>query len=385
MSLLRSSRCIRRTSEFERTFRLTPAGCRNVAELLPSMKVHRIHDTYFDISEDYPLLLNDYWLRLRNGVWELKYPLQSFDPNAAPSYIEVTGADDVASTILLLGERVSLGTIPASSVDVLTAFLTDAALSSSSPPPLQQVCTIVSQRGSVTVARGDGGGRVSIDIDWTRGITSGGTDDDPTVTTAADSTADRPDAHVRSGHGPSIVSMSEVSQTEAVMGVFDTVGVLSTLCENSPRPRSPEAVSPAVAAWWAVVTRTVCGTVSTGHTRIRPPHYDTLPAKLRTLGSWDDRVVVEVEVAVSEGDHTAVTALGTPSVCTLLKECETFVACGASSEAERIALSIIGDVSRQFGLEAISKGAGKVLGALLAQSPEVCQMLLTKTKWGTFI
>jgi adenylate cyclase class IV len=35
-----------------------------------------IEDSYFD-SDDYRLTLNDYWLRLRDGAYELKAPLQS--------------------------------------------------------------------------------------------------------------------------------------------------------------------------------------------------------------------------------------------------------------------------------------------------------------------
>src|SRR4051812_24757161 len=67
----------------------------------------QIVDQYFDNSETNFLTLNDYWLRIRNGNWELKYPdrqIVTSDASIA-QYYELTGSNQICEFILKLAKQ----------------------------------------------------------------------------------------------------------------------------------------------------------------------------------------------------------------------------------------------------------------------------------------
>lgn len=58
-----------------------------------------IKDSYYD-SKDYALILSDYWLRKRNGQWELKLPVNPGDISSVTKYREVTHEDQILSLVV---------------------------------------------------------------------------------------------------------------------------------------------------------------------------------------------------------------------------------------------------------------------------------------------
>ena len=61
-----------------------------------------LSDKYFD-TQDHHLLHMDYWLRQRNGDWELKYPVGGQNPSDMSTlYHETSNTDDILSKIRII-------------------------------------------------------------------------------------------------------------------------------------------------------------------------------------------------------------------------------------------------------------------------------------------
>ncbi|XP_076321336.1 thiamine-triphosphatase-like isoform X2 [Tachypleus tridentatus] len=84
------------TLEVERKF-IVPADCETLIESLGGTLIEEKHfqDDYYD-TEDYSLTIKDYWLRQRDGIWQLKYPPEERDESSSTSqYCETDSEEQI--------------------------------------------------------------------------------------------------------------------------------------------------------------------------------------------------------------------------------------------------------------------------------------------------
>ena len=81
--------------EIEKKFLLTPAQQERLLSGAEELGSKRVEDSYFDTA-DYRLTLGDYWLRLRDGAYELKAPLKTGSGASTTNrYNEITDIDEI--------------------------------------------------------------------------------------------------------------------------------------------------------------------------------------------------------------------------------------------------------------------------------------------------
>ncbi|XP_002741489.1 thiamine-triphosphatase-like isoform X2 [Saccoglossus kowalevskii] len=82
--------------ELERKFSINENSERKLQEVGAScLREKSFEDSYYD-SVDYQLTLSDYWLRKREGNWELKSPPEKRKPESdVAQYIETTNAGEI--------------------------------------------------------------------------------------------------------------------------------------------------------------------------------------------------------------------------------------------------------------------------------------------------
>ena len=88
--------------EIEKKFLLTEAQRARLLKDAKKLEDKKVEDSYFDTS-DYRLTTKDYWLRLRNGAYELKAPLaaKSSSRIATNRYHEITDTKEIAKELHL--------------------------------------------------------------------------------------------------------------------------------------------------------------------------------------------------------------------------------------------------------------------------------------------
>ncbi|XP_013794226.1 thiamine-triphosphatase-like isoform X2 [Limulus polyphemus] len=88
------------TLEVERKF-IVPADCETLIESLGGTLIEEKHfqDDYYD-TEDYSLTIRDYWLRQRDGIWQLKYPPeQRAESSSTSQYCETDSEDQICELL----------------------------------------------------------------------------------------------------------------------------------------------------------------------------------------------------------------------------------------------------------------------------------------------
>ncbi|MBI3115548.1 MAG: CYTH domain-containing protein [Candidatus Kerfeldbacteria bacterium] len=83
--------------EVEKKFRLKPGQAEALQQGATFAREVRLEDDYYDL-DDWALTKKDWWLRLRNGRWELKHPVP-VSPNmpATEKYPQYNEVEDEAS------------------------------------------------------------------------------------------------------------------------------------------------------------------------------------------------------------------------------------------------------------------------------------------------
>lgn len=73
--------------EVEKKFHATKSAYDFLSQQCEFVAEKKIHDIYFD-NPDFELMLSNRWLRLRNGIWEMKVPTPSYSTEI-PTYNEI--------------------------------------------------------------------------------------------------------------------------------------------------------------------------------------------------------------------------------------------------------------------------------------------------------
>ena len=83
--------------EIEKKFLLTAAQKSDLLDGAHELGHRLVEDSYFD-TDDFALSTGDFWLRERDGVYELKAPLKSGDGSSSGGnhYHEITDTDEIA-------------------------------------------------------------------------------------------------------------------------------------------------------------------------------------------------------------------------------------------------------------------------------------------------
>ncbi len=90
--------------EIEKNFDLRPGDKKHLIENAELIKRRTFTDTYYD-TNDFCLTTKDYWLRQRDGRWELKIPINGTVANrATDQYRELESENEIASALELPGQ-----------------------------------------------------------------------------------------------------------------------------------------------------------------------------------------------------------------------------------------------------------------------------------------
>lgn len=84
--------------EVEKDFILSEEAERRLAAVATSVTEKQLRDVYYD-TPDFAWTTRDHWLRLRNGVFELKIRTRAQSTGAVSQYQEIENEDDIRKTL----------------------------------------------------------------------------------------------------------------------------------------------------------------------------------------------------------------------------------------------------------------------------------------------
>lgn len=90
--------------EVERKFKLTPEARTRVQEIARFVSESTNRDCYYD-RKDYFLLKQDWWLRERNGIFELKTVMRKTSTALLHTYHETTNPEETAKILSLKNSK----------------------------------------------------------------------------------------------------------------------------------------------------------------------------------------------------------------------------------------------------------------------------------------